>query len=74
MAAAIALCGLDGPAGGGAAGLQNTTWPAMPRAVLDLLCHGSMNGAIHAMACRHADARGPPGPADVDLGVRHVRS
>jgi uncharacterized protein (TIGR03083 family) len=35
--------------------LQNTTWPAMPRAVLDLVRHSGMNGAIHAMACRHAE-------------------
>jgi uncharacterized protein (TIGR03083 family) len=35
--------------------LQNTTWSAMPQAVLDLIRHGGMNGAIHAMACRHAD-------------------
>jgi uncharacterized protein (TIGR03083 family) len=35
--------------------LQNTTWPAMPRAVLDLVRHGGMNGAIRAMACRHAE-------------------
>ena len=35
--------------------LQNTAWPAMPRAVLDLLRHGGMNGAIHAMGCRHAE-------------------
>jgi uncharacterized protein (TIGR03083 family) len=35
--------------------LQNTTWPAMPRAVLGLIRHGGMNGAIHAMACRHAE-------------------
>ncbi len=35
--------------------LQNTTWPAMPRAVLDLLRHGGMNGAIHALACRYAE-------------------
>jgi len=34
--------------------LQNTTWSMMPRAMLDLVRHGSMNGAIHAMACRHA--------------------
>jgi uncharacterized protein (TIGR03083 family) len=27
----------------------------MPRAVLDLLRHGGMNGAIHAMGCRHAE-------------------
>ena len=35
--------------------LQNTTWSIMPRAVLDLIRHGGMNGAIHAMACRHAE-------------------
>jgi uncharacterized protein (TIGR03083 family) len=35
--------------------LQNTTWSMMPRAVLDLVRHGGMNGAIHAMACRHAE-------------------
>ena len=35
--------------------LQNTTWSAMPRAVLELIRHGGMNGAIHAMACRHAE-------------------
>jgi uncharacterized protein (TIGR03083 family) len=35
--------------------LQNTTWSAMPRAVLGLVRHGGMNGAIHAMACRHAE-------------------
>jgi len=34
--------------------LQNTTWSMMPRAVLDMVWSGSMNGAIHAMACRHA--------------------
>jgi uncharacterized protein (TIGR03083 family) len=34
--------------------LQNTTWPAMPRAVLDLIRRGGLNGAIHALACRHA--------------------
>jgi uncharacterized protein (TIGR03083 family) len=34
--------------------LQNTTWSAMPGAVLDLVRHGGLNGAIHAMACRHA--------------------
>ena len=43
--------------------LQNTTWPAMPRAVLDLLRHGGMNGAIHAMACRHAQL-----PVEVIVG------
>jgi uncharacterized protein (TIGR03083 family) len=35
--------------------LQNTTWSMMPRALLDLVRHGGMNGAIHAMACRHAE-------------------
>jgi len=35
--------------------LQNTTWSNMPWAVLDLVRHGGMNGAIHAMACRHAE-------------------
>lgn len=35
--------------------LQNTTWSMMPRAVLDLVRHGGMNCAIHAMACRHAE-------------------
>jgi uncharacterized protein (TIGR03083 family) len=35
--------------------LQNTTWSIMPRAVLDLVRHGGVNGAIHAMACRHAE-------------------
>jgi len=34
--------------------LQNTSWSMMPRAMLDLVRHGGMNGAIHAMACRHA--------------------
>ena len=34
--------------------LQNITWSMMPRAVLDMVTSGSMNGAIHAMACRHA--------------------
>ena len=43
--------------------LQNTTWPAMPRAVLDLIRHGGMNGAIHAMACRHAQL-----PVEVIVG------
>jgi Mycothiol maleylpyruvate isomerase N-terminal domain len=31
--------------------LQNTTWSMMPRAVLDMIRSGGMNGAIHAMAC-----------------------
>ena len=35
--------------------LQNTTWSEMPRAVLGLVRHGGMNGAIHAMACRDAE-------------------
>jgi uncharacterized protein (TIGR03083 family) len=43
--------------------LQNTTWPAMPRAVLDVIRHGGMNGAIHAMACRHAGR-----PAEAIIG------
>ncbi|MFC5995126.1 maleylpyruvate isomerase family mycothiol-dependent enzyme [Pseudonocardia hispaniensis] len=34
--------------------LQNVTWAMMPRAVLDVVRHGGMNAAIHAMACRHA--------------------
>jgi uncharacterized protein (TIGR03083 family) len=43
--------------------LQNTTWSMMPRAVLDLVRHGGMNGAIHAMACRHAEL-----PVEVIVG------
>jgi uncharacterized protein (TIGR03083 family) len=43
--------------------LQNTTWSVMPRAVLDLIRHGGMNGAIYAMACRHAEL-----PAEVLIG------
>ena len=43
--------------------LQNTTWSAMPRAVLDLVRHGGMNGVIHAMACRHAEL-----PAEAIIG------
>jgi uncharacterized protein (TIGR03083 family) len=35
--------------------LQNTTWSAMPRTVLSIIRHRGMNGAIHAMACRHAE-------------------
>ena len=35
--------------------LQNTTWSMMPRAVPDLVRRGGLNGAIHAMACRHAE-------------------
>jgi uncharacterized protein (TIGR03083 family) len=34
--------------------LQNTTWAAMPRGVLDMIRTGGMNGAIQAVACRHA--------------------
>src|ERR1043165_143384 len=34
--------------------LQNTTWAAMPRGVVDMARFGGMNGAIQAMACRHA--------------------
>ena len=34
--------------------LQNTPWSAMPRAMVDAVRYGGMNGAIHAMACRHA--------------------
>jgi uncharacterized protein (TIGR03083 family) len=35
--------------------LQNTTWSMMPRMVLDAVRHGGINGAINAMACRHAE-------------------
>jgi uncharacterized protein (TIGR03083 family) len=34
--------------------LQNTTWAMMPRGMLDMIRSGGMNGAIHAVACRHA--------------------
>jgi uncharacterized protein (TIGR03083 family) len=34
--------------------LQNTTWSAMPRGVLEIVRSGGMNAAIHSMACRHA--------------------
>jgi uncharacterized protein (TIGR03083 family) len=34
--------------------LQNTSWAMMPRGVLDMIRSGGMNGAIHAVACRHA--------------------
>jgi uncharacterized protein (TIGR03083 family) len=34
--------------------LQNITWSAMPRVAADAVRHRGMNGAIHAMACRHA--------------------
>ncbi|MGE5287445.1 MAG: maleylpyruvate isomerase family mycothiol-dependent enzyme [Micromonosporaceae bacterium] len=43
--------------------LQNTTWSAMPRAVLDLIRYAGMNGAIHRMACRHAEL-----PVEVIIG------
>jgi uncharacterized protein (TIGR03083 family) len=43
--------------------LQNTTWSMMPRAVLDLIRRGGMNGAIHATACRHAEL-----PIEVIIG------
>jgi len=43
--------------------LQNTTWSVMPRAMIDLVRHGGMNGAIHAMACRHAEL-----PVEVIVG------
>jgi uncharacterized protein (TIGR03083 family) len=36
--------------------LQNTTWSALPRSVPEVIRHRGMNGAIHAMACRHAKA------------------
>ncbi|QJY45499.1 maleylpyruvate isomerase family mycothiol-dependent enzyme [Pseudonocardia broussonetiae] len=35
--------------------LQNTGWSAMPRAVLETIRAGGMDGAIHAVACRHAE-------------------
>jgi uncharacterized protein (TIGR03083 family) len=34
--------------------LQNTSWSAMPRTVLEVIRAGGMNDAIQAMACRHA--------------------
>jgi uncharacterized protein (TIGR03083 family) len=34
--------------------LQNATWAALPRGVVGMIKSGGMNGAIHAMACRHA--------------------
>jgi uncharacterized protein (TIGR03083 family) len=34
--------------------LQNTTWAMMPRGVLEIIKAGGVNGAIHALACRHA--------------------
>jgi uncharacterized protein (TIGR03083 family) len=35
--------------------LQKTTWSMLPQVVLNLVSHGGMNGAIQAMACRHAE-------------------
>jgi uncharacterized protein (TIGR03083 family) len=35
--------------------LQSTTWWDMPGVLLDVVRSGGMNGAIHAMACRHAE-------------------
>jgi uncharacterized protein (TIGR03083 family) len=43
--------------------LQNTTWSMMPRAVLDAVRHGGINGAAWAMACRHAEL-----PVEVIIG------
>jgi uncharacterized protein (TIGR03083 family) len=43
--------------------LQNTTWSAMPRTVRSIIRHGGMNGAIHAMACHHAEL-----PVEVIVG------
>jgi uncharacterized protein (TIGR03083 family) len=43
--------------------MQNTSWSMMPRAMLDLVRHGGMDGAIHAMACRHAEL-----PVEVIIG------
>src|SRR3954462_2444621 len=34
--------------------LQNTTWSMLPRGVLDMIKSRGMNGAIQAVACRHA--------------------
>jgi uncharacterized protein (TIGR03083 family) len=34
--------------------LQNTSWSAMPRSVVEVIKAGGMNGGIHAVACRHA--------------------
>jgi uncharacterized protein (TIGR03083 family) len=34
--------------------LQNTTWSMLPRGVLEMIKSRGMNGAIHAVACRHA--------------------
>ena len=34
--------------------LQNTSWSAMPRGVVEIIKAGGMNGGIHAIARRHA--------------------
>jgi uncharacterized protein (TIGR03083 family) len=34
--------------------LQNTTWAMLPRALMESIRSGGMNGGIHAVACRHA--------------------
>lgn len=34
--------------------LQNTTWSMMPKALVQIIKSGGMNGAIRVMACRHA--------------------
>ena len=43
--------------------LQNMPWTAVPRYGLDLVRHGGTNGAIHAMALRHAEL-----PVEVIIG------
>lgn len=43
--------------------LQNTHWSQLPRAIIDMTRHGGLDGAIHAAACRHAEA-----PVDVLVG------
>lgn len=43
--------------------LQNTPWSALPRALVDTIRHGGMNGAIQAVARRHATL-----PTDVLIG------
>lgn len=35
--------------------LQNTRWSQLPGAMVDVVRHRGMNGAIHAAACRHAE-------------------
>lgn len=34
--------------------LQNTPWSAMPRVAMETIRAGGMDGAIHSLACRHA--------------------